>query len=94
MHIMRVLVRKSRSPTQRHPNRIRECRRRNLEHGKSVVRTSRGSTERRPSNTEIGSYESKGLERKDAARRLAWAWEQGHLMRMPHSHLTRQSRET
>jgi len=75
------------------PSRIREYRRRSLEHGKGIVRTSRGSTKRRPSNTEIGSYESKGLECKDAARCLARAREPGHLMRLPRSHLTRQSRE-
>ena len=52
-----------------------------------------GLERRLQSNTETGSYESEGLERKDAARRLTWAREPGHLMRLPRSHLTRQSRE-
>jgi len=62
----------------------------NLKHGKNVVRINWGSTKRRPSNTEIGSYESKGLKRKDAAYRLTRAWETGHLMCLLRCHLTRQ----
>ena len=46
-----------------------------------------------PSNTEIGSSESGGVERKDATRRLTRAWEPGHLMRLSLSHLTCRSRE-
>ena len=57
-------------------------------------RTNRSGLERwLPSNTETGSSESEGVERKDAARRLTRAREPGHLMRLSHSHLTRQSRE-
>jgi len=46
-----------------------------------------------PSNTETGSSEPGGVERKDAARRLTRAREPGHLIRLSYSHLTRQSRE-
>jgi len=42
---------------------------------------------------ETGSSELEGVERKDAARRLTRAREPGHLMRLPRSHLTRQSWE-
>ena len=79
---------KLRSPTRRPPVARTIINVHSLEHGKSVVRIDWGSTKRRPSNTETGSYESKGLERKDAARRLTRAQELGHLMRLPRSHLT------
>jgi len=81
---------KSRSPPQRPPVTRTVIDVHNLEHGKSVVRIDWGSTKQQPSNTETGSYESKGLERKDAARRLTRAREPGHLMRLPCSHLTRE----
>ena len=57
-----------------------------LEHGKRLER-------RLPSNTETGSSESEGVERKDAARRMTRAREPGHLMRLPRSHPTRRSQE-
>ena len=79
---------KSRSPTRRPPVARTVINVHSLKHGKSVVRIDWGSTKRRPSNTETGSYESKSLERKDAARRLMRAQEPGHLMRLPRSHLT------
>ena len=63
-----------------------------LEHGKRPAKRP-GLERRLPSNTETGSSESEGVERKDAARRLTRAREPEHLMRLPCSHLTRQSRE-
>ena len=64
------------------PRRRKECR------------ANRSGLERQLAlNTETGSSESGGVERKDATRRLTCAREPGHLMRLSRSHLTRQSRE-
>ena len=69
---------KSRSPTRHSPVARTVIDAHSLEHGKSIVRIDR----------ETGSYESKGPERKDAARRLTRARKLGHLMHLSHSHLT------
>ena len=64
-----------------------------LKHGKSILRIDQGSSAGYHRIRNTGSSESEGVECKDATRRLTRAREPGHLMRLPHSHLTRQSRE-
>jgi len=75
------------------PSRMHEYRRPQPQTRKERRANQLGLDRRRPPNTETGSYESKGLERKDAAHRLTQAREPGHLLCMPCSHLTRQSWE-
>jgi len=66
---------------------------RNLEQGKNVLRIDQGSSAGYRRIWKQARANRKGVERKDAARRLTRAREPWHLMCLPRSHLTRQSRK-